>query len=72
MPTDTQNWIMAILTFLSAGLVLAVKMLPMLSPDLQTYFLFGSALIDLALGVFFSRAGFRLWRARSRAKSTPK
>lgn len=63
MPTDTQTWIIAALVFFSGVLTLATQMLA-LSPDTTKWVLFGAAVVDLALSVFFGRSALIQRRAR--------
>lgn len=63
MPSDTQQWIVAALVFLSGVLTLATQMLAV-SPDVTKWILFGAAVVDLALGVFFGRSALTARRAR--------
>jgi hypothetical protein len=55
------------LLFLSGALVLATKLLPV-SPELMPWLIYGSAVIDLALGIFYGRSGIRKFRASRAAK----
>jgi hypothetical protein len=39
------------------------------SPDLLPWLVYGSAVIDLALGIFYGRSGIRQFRAARAAKA---